>query len=69
MAGFANKIGVRTQERRLAMNDFGQFEQTDEAMLICDVPDEAIENAAGSVKEKAGAFTLSFCSGLDTCPT
>jgi len=51
------------------MNDFGQFEQTDKVMVICDVPDEAIENAAGSVKEKAGAFTLSFCSGLDTCPT
>jgi len=45
------------------MNDFGQFEQTDETMLICDVPDEAIENAAGSVNEKARAFSL------DTCPT
>ena len=51
------------------MNDFGQFEQTDEVMLICDVPDEAIENAADSVMENAGAFTLSFRSGLDTCPT
>jgi hypothetical protein len=69
MTDLVNKIGVRTQERRLAMNDFGQFEQTDEVMLICDVPDEAIENAAGSVMENAGAFTLSFCSGLDTCPT
>jgi len=69
MTGLTNKIDVRTQERRLAMNDFGQFEQTDEVMLICDVPDEAIENAAGSVKEKAGAFTLAFCSGVDTCPS
>jgi hypothetical protein len=63
MTGLVNKIGVQTQERRLAMNDFGQFEQTDETMLICDVPDEAIENAAGSVNEKARAFSL------DTCPT
>ena len=45
------------------MNDFGQFEQTDKVMVICDVPDEAIENAAGSVNEKARAFSL------DTCPT
>jgi hypothetical protein len=37
--------------------------------FLIDVSDEALEAAAGSVKEKAGAFTLSFCSGLDTCPT
>jgi hypothetical protein len=51
------------------MNDFDQIERTDEAILIYDVSDEAIENAAGLAKEKAGAFTLSFCSGLDTCPS
>jgi hypothetical protein len=51
------------------MNDFGRIEQIDEAILIYDVSDEAIENAAGSAKEKAGAFTLAFCSGLDTCPS
>ena len=34
-------------------------------MLTLDLPDEALENAAGSVWEKAGAVTLSFCSGLD----
>ena len=37
--------------------------------LSFEVSDEALEAAAGSVKEKAGAFTLSFCSGLDTCPS
>ena len=51
------------------MNDFGRIEQIDEAILIYDVSDEAIENAAGSVREKAGAVTLAFCSGLDTCPS
>jgi len=51
------------------MNDFGVIEQTDEAILIHDVSDEAIEHAAGSAKEKAAAFTLAFCSGLDTCPS
>jgi hypothetical protein len=51
------------------MKDFGQIEQTDEAMLIYEVSDEAVENAAGSVKEKVGAFTLAFCSGVDSCPS
>ena len=44
------------------------IEQTEEEILSFDVSDEALEAAAGSVKEKAGAFTLAFCSGLDTCP-
>jgi hypothetical protein len=40
-----------------------------EVDLSLEVSDEALEAAAGSVKEKAGAFTLAFCSGLDTCPS
>jgi hypothetical protein len=39
-----------------------------EEILSFQVSDEALEAAAGSVKENAGAFTLAFCSGLDTCP-
>ena len=42
--------------------------QREEEILTFDVSDEALEAAAGTVKEKAGAFTLAFCSGLDTCP-
>jgi len=41
----------------------------EEEILSFEVSDEALEAAAGSVKEKAGAFTLAFCSGLDTCPS
>jgi len=41
----------------------------EEEILSLQVSDEALEAAAGSVKEKAGAFTLAFCSGLDTCPS
>ena len=41
--------------------------QREEEILTFDVSDEALEAAAGTV-EKAGAFTLAFCSGLDTCP-
>ena len=40
-----------------------------EEEILTDVSDEALEAAAGSVTEKAGAFTLAFCSGLDTCPS
>ena len=43
--------------------------QREEEILSFEVSDEALEAAAGSVKEKAGAFTLAFCSGLDTCPS
>jgi hypothetical protein len=41
----------------------------EEEILGFEVSDEALEAAVGSVKEKAGAFTLAFCSGLDTCPS
>ena len=44
------------------------IDQREEEILTYVVSDEALEAAAGSLKEKAGAFTLSFCSGLDTCP-
>ena len=54
------------------MNDFRGAEHSDEAMLMLDLSDEALENAAGcmgSVWEKAGALTLAFCSGIDSCPS
>jgi hypothetical protein len=44
------------------------IDQTEEEILTFDVSDAALEAAAGTVKDKAGAFTLAFCSGLDTCP-
>jgi hypothetical protein len=43
------------------------IDQREEEILTFNVSDEALEAAAGTV-EKAGAFTLAFCSGLDTCP-
>ena len=53
-------------KRKKAMTD---NIQRDEEIFSFEVSDEALEAAAGSVKEKAGAFTLAFCSGLDTCPS
>lgn len=51
------------------MNEFRGAEHSGEAMLILDLSDEVFQNAAGPVGEKAGAFTLAFCSGIDTCPS
>jgi len=48
------------------MNDI-RIDQREEEILF-DVSDEALEAAAGSIKGKAGAYTVAFCSGLDTCP-
>jgi hypothetical protein len=59
-AALANK-------RNKAMTDM--YIASEEEILSFEVSDEALEMAAGSIKEKAGAFTLAFCSGLDTCPS
>jgi hypothetical protein len=41
----------------------------DEETLSDDLPDAALEVAANKCWEQAGnAFTLAFCTGLDTCP-
>jgi hypothetical protein len=42
--------------------------EKDVEILSYDISDEALETAAGSVKDKARSFTLSFCSGLESCP-
>jgi len=39
-----------------------------EAEVCFECTDEAIEAAAGMGQYGAAALTLSFCSGLDTCP-
>jgi hypothetical protein len=48
-------------------NNTTGLEQTDEESLAFEVSDEALEIAAGSVKETA-SFTLGACSGLSVCP-
>ncbi len=44
------------------------IDQIEAEILSYEVSDEALEAAAGTVKDKAGSITLAFCSGLDTCP-
>ena len=51
------------------MNELNGTAQNEQAVLILDVSDEAIESAAGFTWGKSAAVTLAFCSGLDTCPS
>ena len=49
------------------MNNSSIYRIEEEA-LAYDVSDEQLEAAATAPKDKGGSFTISFCSGLDTCP-
>jgi hypothetical protein len=49
-------------------NTMNMLDQTDEAILNYEVSDEALETAGGAGKEKAGNYTLGFCTGLSACP-
>jgi len=44
-------------------------DQGDEEALNFDISDTALEAAAAEIKHKAGSQTISFCSGIDTCPS
>jgi hypothetical protein len=45
----------------------GGFERSDDEILIYDLPDEALEIAAGSGNESAAANTIANCTGLSEC--
>jgi len=45
-----------------------RLDQAEEALFALDVTDRALEVAANSGMEARGAYTISFCTGLDTCP-
>jgi hypothetical protein len=49
---------------------FADFkEDLKEDILIYEVSDQALEAAAGIMEGQAKNATISFCSGLDTCPS
>jgi hypothetical protein len=50
------------------MNEDHQTDQAEEALFALDVTDDALEVAANSGMEPRGVYTISFCTGLDTCP-
>jgi hypothetical protein len=41
----------------------------EEDILLYEVSDEDVETAAGLLEGQAKSQTISFCSGLDTCPS
>jgi hypothetical protein len=45
-----------------------QLNDLDQMDLTFEVSDEMLETAAGMEMGKPKAYTLSFCSGLSTCP-
>ena len=47
-----------------AMIGLGQYEE----LPTYEVSDEMLETTAGMEQGKPKAYTLSFCSGLSTCP-
>jgi hypothetical protein len=46
---------------------FVDFERED--ILVYEVSDQALEAAAGIMEGQAKNVTISFCSGLDSCPS
>ena len=59
----------RPNERINAMTETTiGLEQTEQKILALEVSDEALEAAAGTVREKAADYTLAACSGLSVCP-
>jgi hypothetical protein len=40
----------------------------DEQILGDELPDVALEVAAGKYGDVGNPFTIAFCTGLDTCP-
>ena len=45
------------------------FADVEDEILNYAVTDEAVEAAAGILEGQAKNATISFCSGLDTCPS
>jgi hypothetical protein len=45
------------------------FDIAEEDIFAFEVSDEALESAACSLRDKPGSVTVSFCSGLDSCPS
>jgi hypothetical protein len=44
------------------------LDRTEEEIFAYQISDEALETAAGTGSEKAGYYTLFYCTALDLCP-
>jgi hypothetical protein len=66
--GFCNIEQGR--EGNIDMNDTTiGLDLAEEDILAYEVSDEALESAAVLLRDRAGSVTVSFCSGLDSCPS
>jgi len=43
-------------------------QQTKEITFVETISDEALEAAAGAGRDRAGKYTLFYCTALDLCP-
>jgi hypothetical protein len=58
------------EQGNIGMNDITiGLDLAEEDILAYEVPDEAVESAAVLLRDRAGSVTVSFCSGLDSCPS
>jgi hypothetical protein len=62
-------LGALQEERINTMSELATALYDEEVLLGDDVPDAALELAGSKLCEgPAASFTVSFCSGFDTCP-
>ena len=45
-----------------------KLDPTEEAIIACEVSDDALETAAGTGSKNGGGATFFFCTALDHCP-
>jgi hypothetical protein len=63
------RTGPCLEERINTMSEsFADLVHCDEETLSQELPDAALEVAAGKYWEVGNPFTIAFCTGLDTCP-
>ena len=67
-AARANKRDECTKGMSAMDNTAIVVDQTEEQIFTYEASDEALERAACVVKDNVTSVTVSFCSGLDTCP-
>jgi hypothetical protein len=70
MGTHTNTVSASLAKQRIsAMSEkTADSERNEDEILSVQVSDEMLETTAGVGNEKGGGITLSFCSGLSTCP-
>jgi hypothetical protein len=67
--GGCRRGGPCLEERINTMSEtLSELKLCDEETLTQELPDAALEVAAGKYCDVGNPFTIAFCTGLDTCP-